>query len=139
MDCEPLPGYLNLTLTPFNPILHTTRVMTLFKDYVPGKTVYKTVPLFYEEWSDETTELLFKCDAEVHGLCHELNDFDLSEVKSLAEFGKTERLFRFRGMPFRFSGTLSRCYLLKFGLRMFLPLNSKRYALLTSLSRQASA
>ena len=33
----------------------------------------------------------------------------------LAEFGKTERLFRFRGMPFRFSGTLSRCYLLKFG------------------------
>lgn len=27
----------------------------------------------------------------------------------IAEFGKTERLFRFRGMPFRFSGTLSRC------------------------------
>lgn len=83
MGCEALPDYLNLTLTPSNPILHTTRLMTLFKDYVPGNTVYKSVPLFYEEWSDETTELLFKCDVEVQELCHELKDFDLSEVKSL--------------------------------------------------------
>lgn len=83
MKCEPLPDYLNLTLTPSNPILHTTRLMTLFKDYVPGKTVYPSIPLFYEDWSNETTELLFKCDAEVQGLCHELKDFDLSEVKSL--------------------------------------------------------
>ena len=83
MECEPLPDYLNLTLTPSNPILHTTRLMTLFKDYVPGKTVYKSVPLFYEEWSDGSTELLFKCDAEVQGLCKKLRNFDLSEVKSL--------------------------------------------------------
>ena len=83
MECEPLPDYLNLTLTPSNPILHTTRLMTLFKDYIPGETVYKSVPLFYEAWSDETTELLFKCDDEVQGLCRELKDFDLSEVKSL--------------------------------------------------------
>lgn len=83
MECEPLPDYLNLTLTPSNPILHTTRLMTLFKDYVPGTTVYNLIPLFYEEWSDETTELLFKCDEEVQGLCRELKDFDLSEVKSL--------------------------------------------------------
>ena len=66
-----------------NPILHTTRLMTLFSDYVPGKTVYQHVPLFYEDWSDETTELLFECDAEVQGLCRELKDYDLSEVKSL--------------------------------------------------------
>lgn len=83
MECKTLPDYLSLTLTPSNPILHTTRLMTLFKDYVPGRTVYKSVPLFYEDWSDETTELLFKCDAEVQGLCKELKDFDLSEVKSL--------------------------------------------------------
>lgn len=83
MECKALPNYLNLTLTPSNPILHTTRLMTLFRDYVPGKTVYQHVPLFYEDWSDETTELLFECDAEVQGLCRELKDFDLSEVKSL--------------------------------------------------------
>lgn len=83
MPCKPLPNYLNLTLTPSNPILHTTRLKTIFKDYVPGHTVYSTLPLFYEEWSDETTELLFKCDAEVQGLCEHLSDFNLSEVKSL--------------------------------------------------------
>ncbi|MBO5552077.1 MAG: NAD/NADP octopine/nopaline dehydrogenase family protein, partial [Lachnospiraceae bacterium] len=83
MECKTLPDYLNLTLTPSNPILHTTRLMTLFKDFVPGKTAYKSVPLFYEDWSEETTELLFKCDTEVQGLCIELENFDLSEVKSL--------------------------------------------------------
>lgn len=82
MACDSLPDYLNLTLTPSNPILHTTRLYTLFKDYVPGK-VYKKVPLFYQEWSDETTELLFKCDEEVQELCKALKDFDLSDVKSL--------------------------------------------------------
>lgn len=52
MRCEQLPDYLNLTLTPSNLILHTTRLKTLFKDYIPGKTFYDSVPLFYEEWSD---------------------------------------------------------------------------------------
>lgn len=83
MECKPIPNYLNLTLTPSNPILHTTRLKILFKDYVPGKTVYKSVPLFYEDWSDETSALLFKCDEEVQGLCKKLKDYDLSYVKSL--------------------------------------------------------
>ncbi|MDO5305260.1 MAG: NAD/NADP octopine/nopaline dehydrogenase family protein [bacterium] len=82
MICDILPDYLNLTLTPSNPILHTSRLFTLFKDYIPGKT-YKKVPLFYQEWNNETTELLFKCDDEVQRLCQSLNKFDLSDVKSL--------------------------------------------------------
>lgn len=83
LECLPLKDYLNLTLTPSNPILHTTRLMTLFKDYVPGKTIYPHLPLFYEEWSDETTELLFKCDEEVQNLCRLLTEYDLSGVESL--------------------------------------------------------
>jgi opine dehydrogenase len=97
MECEPLPDYLNLTLTPSNPILHTTRLMTLFRNYVPGRTVYKSLPLFYEEWSDETTELLFKCDAEVQGLCRELKDFDLREVKSLKVHYENDTVKGFTG------------------------------------------
>lgn len=83
MQCEPLPNYLNLTLTPSNPILHTTRLKTIFNDYIPGQTVYPKLPLFYEEWSNETTELLFKCDKEVQTLCRKIKDFDLTEVKLL--------------------------------------------------------
>ena len=79
-----IPNYLNLTLTPSNPILHTTRLYSLFKDYYPGK-VYDSIPLFYEEWDDESSELLLKCDDEVKKICHELKMFDLSYVKSLRE------------------------------------------------------
>lgn len=82
MACGILPDYLNLTLTPSNPILHTTRLYTLFKDYIPGKA-YKKVPLFYQEWDNETTKLLFKCDEEVQKLCKALKDYNLSDVKSL--------------------------------------------------------
>lgn len=82
MPCSALPGYLNLTMTPSNPILHTTRLRILFRDYKPGVT-YDRIPLFYEEWDDASSELLFQCDAEVQALCGALSDFDLTGVKSL--------------------------------------------------------
>ena len=82
--CNTIPCYLNLTLTPSNPILHTTRLYSIFKDYHCGKT-YKTLPLFYENWNDETSNLLIDCDNEVQQICNALNMFNLSFVKSLKE------------------------------------------------------
>ncbi len=82
MKCNELPNYLNVTLTPSNPILHTTRLRVLFHDYSEGK-VYDRVPLFYEEWDYASSELLLKCDAEVQELCKALKEFDLSYVNSL--------------------------------------------------------
>lgn len=79
---SPLPNYLNITLTPSNPILHTTRLKKLFQDYHEG-VVYEKVPLFYEDWDDESSELLLACDEEVQELCKKLKQFDLSYVKSL--------------------------------------------------------
>lgn len=84
MPCRPLPDYLNLTLTPSNPILHTTRLRTLYGDYTLGK-VYGRIPLFYEEWTDESSRLLFVCDDEVQVLCRKLDCFNLSGVRSLKE------------------------------------------------------
>ena len=82
IKCIELPNYLNLTLTPSNPILHTTRLNNLFKEYYSGM-VYSRIPLFYEEWNDETSELLLKCDEEVQSICRNLEKFDLSYVISL--------------------------------------------------------
>ncbi len=82
MPCRPLPNYLNVTLTPSNPILHTTRLKSIFWDYTEGK-FYDKVPLFYEEWSEEASEDLIKCDEEVQNICNALVDFDLKNVKSL--------------------------------------------------------
>ena len=84
MPCDALPHYLNLTLTPSNPILHTTRLKTIFKDYKEG-VFYEKLPLFYQEWDLESSELLLKCDKEVQDICLALKDFDLSFVKSLKE------------------------------------------------------
>lgn len=82
MPCVALPNYLNLTLTPSNPILHTTRLKTIFKNYHTGVT-YDALPLFYEDWSDESSNLLLKCDGELQKICSRLTEFDLSYVKSL--------------------------------------------------------
>ena len=79
-----LPNYLNITLTPSNPILHTTRLKNIYGDWHEG-VVYERVPLFYEDWNNETSELLIACDNEVQKLCRALKQFDLSYVKSLRE------------------------------------------------------
>lgn len=80
IPCVAIPGILNLTMTPSNPILHTTRMRTIFKDYHNG-VVYDRIPLFYEDWDDESSRLLLACDEEVQKICHELPG--LQYVKSL--------------------------------------------------------
>ena len=82
MHCKVIPNFLNLTMTPSNPILHTTRLRTLFGDWHPGMT-YDSVPLFYEQWDDASSELLIACDEEVQNICYALPDFQLEYVKSL--------------------------------------------------------
>lgn len=84
MPCENLPNYLCVTMTPSNPILHTTRLCAMFQDYQDG-TVYPQNPLFYGEWSEESSELLFACDTEHQQLCAMLNKLDLTSVRSLKD------------------------------------------------------
>ena len=84
MPCSLLPNYLSVTLTPSNPILHTTRLYSMFKDY--GKdVVYPRNFLFYEEWDVESAEWLIACDGELQALCEEI-PLELKEVKSLWEY-----------------------------------------------------
>lgn len=85
IECVRLPGFMALTLTPSNPILHTSRLKTIFKDYEPGVT-YDSIPLFYEEWDDESSELLMACDDEIQAICKALPDFGLEYVVSEREF-----------------------------------------------------
>ena len=77
-----IPNYLNLTMTPSNPILHSCRLKTMFGGWKEGVT-YDRVPLFYEEWNDEASELLIACDEEVQHICKALREFELEHVKSL--------------------------------------------------------
>ncbi len=78
-----LPNYLNVTLTPSNPILHPSRLYCIFKDYSIGK-VYDKIPLFYEDWNDETSKILISCDQELHDILNKIS-LDTSYVKPLLE------------------------------------------------------
>ncbi len=94
VPCTLLPNYLCVTLTPSNPILHTTRLRTIFADYKEG-VVYPRNILFYEEWSQASSELLFACDDELQQVCNVLDRLDLTGVKSLKlhyESDTTEKL-----------------------------------------------
>lgn len=84
IPCDILPNYLSVTMTPSNPILHTTRLCTEFSDYTEGR-VYPRNILFYEEWTDDSSRLLFACDEELQRVCRKLVKLDLSEVRSLKE------------------------------------------------------
>lgn len=84
IQCSVLSNYLNITLTPSNPILHTSRLRVLFKDYKPNK-IYYSQKLFYHDWDNESSELLLACDEEVQKICSALSHYDLSSVKSLRE------------------------------------------------------
>lgn len=82
IPCTALPNYLSVTLTPSNPILHTTRLRTLFADYEEGK-VYERNPLFYGEWSDASSKLLIACDGELQEMLKLMDKLDLHYVRSL--------------------------------------------------------
>lgn len=86
LPCEALDNYLNVTLVNSNPILHTSRLYSLYKDYLDVKE-YESIPLFYEEWSLEASELLEKMDGELFNMIDILNkhDFKINSIESLLE------------------------------------------------------
>ncbi|MBQ0087725.1 MAG: NAD/NADP octopine/nopaline dehydrogenase family protein [Prevotellaceae bacterium] len=79
IPCVSLSNYLTVTLTPSNPILHTTRLYSMFKDM----NKYDHNVLFYEEWTNASSEMLFACDAELQSVIKSIPELDLSNVISL--------------------------------------------------------
>lgn len=77
-----MPNFLNITFTPSNPVLHTSRLYSMFKDYYPGIYYPENIP-FYDGWTDFSSEIMMKLDSEVQLLCKTLSKLDLSGVKSL--------------------------------------------------------
>lgn len=86
LPVEQLDNYLNVTLLNSNPILHTSRLYSVFKDYERVKE-YDKLPLFYEEWSLESSELLEKMDNELFNMFEVLNNHGLpvNQITTLLE------------------------------------------------------
>lgn len=84
MPCKSLPNYLSVTLTPSNPIFHTSRLYSIFKDWHEGITYPRNI-LFHEEWNNEASEIMIACDNELQSLCNKI-PLDLSSVESLQDY-----------------------------------------------------
>ena len=86
LPVEPLDNYLNVTLLNSNPILHTSRLYSVFHDY-EDKKEYDKLPLFYEEWSLESSELLEKMDNELFSMIGYLKDngMEVNQITTLLE------------------------------------------------------
>jgi Glycerol-3-phosphate dehydrogenase len=89
LECIPLKNYLTITLMPSNPILHTARTYSMFKDYT-SNIVYERNFLFYKEWDERSSQLLFAMDRELQQICAKLPGIDLSEVISVSEHYEAE-------------------------------------------------
>ncbi len=59
-----LNNHLEASITNSNPLLHTSRLYMMFKDWEPGVT-YPRNFLFYEEWTEEAAELYIRMDEEL--------------------------------------------------------------------------
>lgn len=72
----PLDNYLSVTLTPSNQIMHPSRIYSIMKD----KDIHCEFDhniLFYREWTDQTSEIVFRCSDELMALCKKLRAFDV--------------------------------------------------------------
>lgn len=86
MPCEILPNYLCVALTPSNPVLHTSRLYSMFQKIKPLKENI----LFYASWNDAASEILFSLDEEVQKICRALPEVDLNSVISLKKHYESE-------------------------------------------------
>lgn len=59
---SPLQNFYEASLTNSNPILHTGRLYSLWRNY-DGRPV-KSPALFYSDWTDEASEILIRMDEE---------------------------------------------------------------------------
>ncbi|HEY8804765.1 MAG TPA: NAD/NADP octopine/nopaline dehydrogenase family protein, partial [Clostridium sp.] len=85
MKCNPLENFLQVSLTPANPILHTARLYGIFHNYKEG-VYWERMVQFYNEWTDECSTMLIATDEEVQNLCRKLGTIDLQRVGFVKEY-----------------------------------------------------
>lgn len=64
-------NHYEVSITNSNPILHTSRLYTMFSDWPADKRIDRNI-LFYEEWTSEAAELLMKMDDELFKILEHL-------------------------------------------------------------------
>lgn len=79
-----LNNYYEASLTNSNPLLHTSRLYGMLKDWKNGMS-YDQQPYFYRDWRNEDSELLIKMDEEFMNLLS-LLPVDKTKIPSILSY-----------------------------------------------------
>lgn len=83
VKCMKAANYLTITLTPSNPVLHTSRIYDLFCNASLEARFSENVE-FYSEWTDRASEVMLGIDSELQEMCEILSSrMDMHGVVSL--------------------------------------------------------
>lgn len=121
-----LDSYYEVSLSNSNPLLHTARLFTMWKDWKPGMS-YDRNPEFYCDWTVEAAELLIAMDEEFQALLKRigLKEGAIPPVLQYYESTDAESLTRkLHSIP-AFKGILSPMVVNQFG--MYEPDFNSRY------------
>ncbi len=77
-------NFLAVSLTPSNPVLHTSRTYEIFGDK-PRDYEFAEHLHFYVGWGKKASETLFAVDAELHALFDAIPELNMTSVKPLGE------------------------------------------------------
>ncbi len=96
---EVLENHLAVSLSNSNPLLHTARLYSMFKD---GDVAYPRNPLFYAEWTDEASEILIRMDEEFQNLIERLK-LPVNSIPPILEYYESKDVAsltqKFRSIP----------------------------------------
>lgn len=77
-------NYLEIALTPTNPVLHTARTFEIFGKYEKNYE-FNERKLFYVGWTDMASETLFAMDQELHEMLDMITGLDTTAIRPLSE------------------------------------------------------
>lgn len=78
-------NFMAVSMTPSNPVLHTSRTFELFGATKPGEPLAGRRK-FYVGWTDGASRTMLGMDAELHQMIDQIGDeLDLSSIKPLGE------------------------------------------------------
>lgn len=69
---ELLDSFYEVSLSNSNPLLHPSRLYTMWNDYTSG-IIYQQNPYFYEEWTQEASQLYIDMDKEFQHLLEKIS------------------------------------------------------------------
>lgn len=87
-----LDNYLEVSLTNSNPLLHPSRLYSMWHDWHEG-IVYEHRPLFYREWDDFSSETYINCDKEFQQLTKALG-INITDVLTYYESTDAQSMTR---------------------------------------------